>query len=112
MITTAVKIENEGLVERPVKEVHAKLRSALKGARLWDVLDYFEIALGMQKRQNASFPRFDWLSCAPVTSAGNHYVYVGTVLNGRHNLIFVGKTSKGFKGACEVANLCARELGA
>jgi len=112
MITTAVKVEKEGLVERLVKDVHAELRTALKGSRLWDDLDYFEIAMAMQKRQNASFPRFDWLSCAPDTRGGNHYVYIGTVLNSRHNLVFVAKTSKGFEGACEVANLCARELGA
>lgn len=112
MTTTAVKIGKERLGELLVKDVHAELRTALKGARLLDGLDYFEIGMAMQKRQNAPFPRFDWLSCAPVTSAGNHYVYIGTVLNGRHNLIFVGKTSKGFERACEVANLCARELGA
>jgi hypothetical protein len=68
--------------------------------------------MGMQKRENAPFPSFEWLSCAPVTSGGNHYIYIGTVFKGRYNLIFVGKTSQGFQAACEVANRCARELGA
>jgi hypothetical protein len=112
MKTTAVKICEEERAKRLVKDVHSELRTALEGAGLWDSLDYFEISVAMQKRENSSFPRFDWLSCAPVTSDGNHYVYIGTVFNGRHNLIFVGKTSQGFERACEVANRCARELGA
>jgi hypothetical protein len=112
MKTSTVSIDGEGLAKRLVKDVHTELRSALKGASLLDSLDYFEIAVSMQKRQNAPFPSFDWLACAPVTSGGHHYVYIGTVFNGRHNLIFVGKTSKGFERACEVANRCARELGA
>jgi len=112
MVPTEVKVAGEGLGKRLVKDVHAELRAALRGASLWDSLDYFEISMSMQKRQNAPFPSFEWLSCAPVTSGGHHYVYIGTVLKGRHNLIFVGKTSKGFQAACEVANRCAHELGA
>lgn len=100
------------MVKRLVKDVHSELSAALKDAGLWDNLDYFEISKAMQKKQDALFPNFEWLSCAPVTSGGQHYVYIGTVFNGRHNLIFVGKISKGFEGACEVANRCARELGA
>jgi hypothetical protein len=112
MTTTAVKIDRKGLSKRLVKDVHAELRSALRDASLWDNLDYFEMSIAMKKRENASFPNFEWLSCAPVTSDGHHYVYIGTVLKGRHNLIFVGKTSKGFEAACEVANMCAHELRA
>lgn len=112
MITPAVRIDAEGLATRLVKDVHAELSTALKKAHLWDRLDYFEIGTAMQKRQNSPFPRFEWLSCAPVTRGGQHYVYIGTVFNGRYNLIFVGKTSDGFERACEVANLCACELGA
>jgi hypothetical protein len=112
MIPTEAKIVAEGLGKRLVKEVHAELRAALRGANLLDSLDYFEISMGMQKRENAPFPSFEWLSCAPVTSGGNHYIYIGTVFKGRYNLIFVGKTSQGFQAACEVANRCARELGA
>ena len=111
MISTEVKIER-GLAKRLVKDVHADLTAALMGASLWDSLDYFDISIGMKKKQNSLFPGFEWLSCAPVTSDGHHYVYVGTVSRGRHNLIFVGKTSKGFQAACEVANRCAQELGA
>lgn len=99
-------------MNRLVKDVHAELRATLMGAGLWDSLDYFEISKAMQKKQNTLFPHFEWLSCAPVTSGGNHYVYIGTVFNGRHNLVFVGKTSEGFDRACEVANRCALELGA
>ncbi len=112
MIPNAVKIDGEGLGERPVKDVYADLRAALRGADLWDSLDYFEISMALQKRANALFPSFEWLSCAPVTSAGHHYVYVGAVFKGRYNLIFVGKTSGGFQVACEIANLCAHELKA
>jgi len=112
MIPNEANIDGEGLTKRLVKEVHAELMAALRGASLWDSLDYFTISMGMQKRENAPFPSFEWLSCAPVTSGGHHYVYIGTVFKGRHNLIFVGKTSKGFQAACEVANRCARELGA
>jgi hypothetical protein len=112
MIPTEVKIGWEGLTKRLVKDVHAELKAALKGTSLWDNLDYFEISIAMKKRENAPFPNFEWLSCAPVTSYGHHYVYIGTVSNGRHNLIFVGKTSKGFQAACEVANKCALELRA
>ncbi len=112
MIQSAVKIGAEGSAQRLVKDVHAELRAALKGASLWDILDYFEISMGMQKRANAVFPSFEWLSCAPVSSGGHHYIYIGAVLRGRHNLIFVGRTSKGFQAACEVANRCAHELGA
>jgi len=111
-MTTEAEIDGEGLGKRLVKNVHAELRAALRGANLLDNLDYFEISLAMKKRENAPFPHFEWLSCAPVTSDGHHYVYIGTVFKGRHNLIFVGKTSKGFQAACEVANRCAHELGA
>ena len=112
MIGTKVKIDEEGLTKRLVKDVYAELRVVLEGASLWDGLDYFAISMGMQKRENAPFPMFEWLSCAPVTSGGHHYIYIGTVFKGRHNLIFVGKTSQGFQAACEVANRCAHELGA
>jgi hypothetical protein len=112
MKTTGVKIGEERLTKSRVKDVYCELTAALKGASLWDSLDYFEISMAMQKRQDALFPRFEWLSCAPVTSAGRHYVYIGAIFNGRHQLVFVGKTSKGFESACEVANKCARELGA
>ena len=112
MIPAEVKIDREVLGGRPVRDVHAELKAALTGANLWDSLDYFEISLAMRKRPNALFPGFEWLSCAPVTNDGHHYIYVGTVSRGRHNLIFVGKTSKGFEAACEVANMCAQELKA
>jgi hypothetical protein len=112
MKTTAVNIAEEGLGARPVKDVRQDLTEALKGASLWDCLDYFELSKAMQKRQNALFPRYEWISCAPVTSGSHHYVYIGAVFNGRHNLVLVGRTSKGFERACQVANRCARELGA
>jgi len=112
MISTEVKIDGGGLNKRLVKDVHADLAAALRGARLWDSLDYFDISIGMKKRQNTLFPSFEWLSCSPVTSDGGHYIYIGTVSKGRHNLVFVGKTSKGFQVACEVANMCAYELSA
>ncbi len=112
MITTALKIDEQGLTKRHIKDVHAELSEALRGSTLWDSLDYFEISMAMKKRENAPFPNFEWLSCAPVTSNGNHYIYIGTVWKGRHHLIFVGKTSKGFQAACAVANRCAHELGA
>lgn len=112
MLATENKIDEEGLAKRLVKDVHAQLRAVLEGSSLWDSLDYFEISMGMQKREKSLFPSFEWLSCAPVSSCGNHYIYIGTVWKGRHNLIFIGKTSKGFRAACEVANRCAQELGA
>ena len=112
MIPTEVKLDHEVLGGRLLKDIHAELKAALTCAKLWDSLDYFEISLAMKKRANGLFPGFEWLSCAPVTSDGHHYVYIGTVSRGRHNLIFVGKTSKGFRVACEVANRCAQELKA
>ena len=112
MISTEVKTDGGALTKRLVKDVHADLAAALRRASLWDSLDYFEISLAVRKRPNALFPGFEWLSCAPVTSDGHHYIYIGTVTKGRHNLIFVGKTSKGFQAACDVANMCAHELGA
>lgn len=112
IISTKVNSNAKVLTKQLVKNVFSALETVLKKANLWDSLDYFEISKAMQKRQNVSFPSFDWLSCAPVTSGGNQYVYIGTVFRGRHNLMFVGKTSKGFDRACEVANRCARELGA
>jgi hypothetical protein len=112
MNTSAVQLDAEGPAKRLVKDVHSQITEALKGADLWDSLDYFEMSIGMQKRPDAPFPNFDWIACAPVTSGGRHYIYIGTIFNGRHNLIFVGKTSKGFERACAVANRCALELGA
>jgi len=112
MIQTEVKVDEAGLTKRLIKDVHAELEAALRGASLWDSLDYFEISMAMQKRANALFPSFEWLSCAPVSSAGHHYIYIGTVSKGRHNLVFVGNPSKGFQAACEVANMCADELRA
>jgi hypothetical protein len=112
MRAAAANISTEGPAQRLVRDVHSQLTTALKGASLWDSLDYFEISMGMQKRENAPFPSFQWLACAPVTRGEHHYVYIGTVLNGRYNLIFVGKTSQGFEHACQVANRCATELGA
>ncbi len=104
------KSHREGLSRRLVKDIHAQLKTALKNASLLNNLDYFEMSLGMKKRGNAPFPSFEWVSCAPVSGAGQDYVYIGAVYKGRHNLIFIGKTSKGFQVACEVANVCAREL--
>lgn len=112
MIPTDVKSDEGALAKRLVKEVHADLEAALREASLWDSLDYFDISIGMKKRENALFPSFEWLSCSPVNSDGHHYIYIGTVSKGRHNLVFVGKTSKGFQVACEVANMCAYELRA
>jgi hypothetical protein len=112
MIRIEVKDDGGRLTKRLVKDVHADLKAALKGAGLWDCLDYFEIAIGKNKTENDVFPSFEWLSCSPVTSEGHHYIYIGTVSKGRHNLVFVGKTSKGFQAACEVANMCADELRA
>jgi hypothetical protein len=112
MIPTKVKIASKGLNKRLIKDVHAELQAALRSASLWNNLDYFEMSIAVKKRENAPFPSFEWLSCAPVTSDGHHYIYIGTVFKGRHNLIFVGKTSKGFHAACEVANMCAQELRA
>jgi hypothetical protein len=101
------------LNRRHIKDVHADLKAALIGFGLNDSLDYFEIAVGKRKREDAPFPQFEWLSCSPVTGkAGGHYIYIGTVSKNRHNLVFVGKTSKGFQVACEIANLCARQLSA
>ena len=112
MTPTKVKIAGKGLNKRLIKDVHAELQAALRSASLWNDLDYFEMSIAVKKRENAPFPSFEWLSCAPVTSDGHHYIYIGTVFKGRHNLIFVGKTSKGFHAACEVANMCAQELRA
>jgi hypothetical protein len=112
MIPTEVKTDRGALTKRLVKDVHADLTAALRGASLLDNLDYFEMSIAMKKRENAPFPNFEWISCAPVSNEGYHYVYIGTVSKGRHNLIFVGKTSKGFQAACEVANMCAHELKA
>ena len=110
--STKVNSKGKVLTKRLVKDVFSALNTTLKGGNLWDSLNYFEISKAMQKRQNVSFPSFEWLSCAPVSSGGNQYVYIGTVFKGRHNLMFVGRNSKGFDRACEVANRCARELGA
>ena len=112
MTPAKVKIASKGLNKRLIKDVHAELQAALRSASLWNDLDYFEMSIAVKKRENAPFPSFEWLSCAPVTSDGHHYIYIGTVFKGRHNLIFVGKTSKGFQAACEVANMCAQELRA
>jgi len=112
MVPTEVKIDGGGVTKRLVKDVHADLTAALRGASVWDSLDYFDISIAMKKRQDGPFPSFEWLSCSPVTSDGHHYIYIGTVSKGRHNLVFVGKTSKGFQAACEVANMCAHELRA
>ncbi len=112
MQATEHRSDGEELTKRLVRDVHAELKSVLEEASLWDCLDYFEISMGMQKRDKAQFPNFEWLACAPVTSGRSHYIYIGTVLNGRYNLIFIGKTSKGFQAACAVANRCADELGA
>jgi len=112
MIRIEEKDDGGRLTKRLVKDVHADLKTALKGAGLWDCLDYFEIAMGKKKTENDVFPSFEWLSCSPVTGDGHHYIYIGTVSKGRHNLVFVGKTSKGFQAACEVANMCADELRA
>ena len=94
MRSAAVKIHGEGSTERLVKDVLSQLTTALKGASLWDSLDYFEISMGMQKRQDAPFPSFQWLSCAPVTRGEQHYVYIGTVFNGRYNLILLERLLK------------------
>jgi len=107
--------ENKGgrPIRRPIKDVHADLKMALTNFGLNDSLDYFEIAIGKKKSENVPFPEFEWLSCSPVTGkAGGHYIYIGTVSKNRHNLVFVGKTSKGFQVACEIANMCAEQLSA
>lgn len=100
-------------MKRPIKDIHADLKSALIASGLNDSVDYFEIAIAKKKMENVPFPDFEWLSCSPITGkTGGHYIYIGTVSKNRHNLVFVGKTSKGFQVACEIANMCAEELRA
>jgi hypothetical protein len=100
-------------MKRPIKDVHADLKRALMVSGLNDSLDYFEIAIGKKKMDDGPFPDFEWLSCSPITGkAGGHYIYIGAVSKNRHNLVFIGKTSKGFRVACEIANMCAEELRA
>lgn len=100
------------LTKRLAKDVLADLNVALKKAGLWEDVEYFELSIAMKKRDNSAFPNYEWLSCAPVTNDGRHYVYIGAVSKGRHNLVFVGKTSNGFSTACKIANMCAVELQA
>ncbi len=113
MIPIEVKDAGGRFTKRLVKDIHSDLKAALMSDGLMGGLDYFEIAIGKKKTENVLFPAFDWLSCSAVTGkAGGHYIYVGTVSKNRHSLIFVGKTSKGFQAACEVANVCAEKLSA
>jgi hypothetical protein len=113
MIALEVNDDRGRLTKRLVKDIHADLKLALASDGLLSGLDYFEIAIGKRKTEKVPFPRFEWLSCTAVTGkAGGHYIYVGTVSQNRHNLVFVGKTSKGFQAACEVANMCAKQLSA
>ncbi len=113
MVMIEANKDGRALTRRPVKDIHADLETALKRFGLYDSLDYFEIAIAKKRTENVLFPQFEWLSCSPVTGiAGGHYIYVGTVAKSRHNLIFVGKTSKGFQVACDIANMCAEQLSA
>lgn len=106
--------DGEGkLAKRTIKDIYADLKAMLKMPGLWNSLDYFEIAIGKKRHEDVRFPHFDWLSCSPVRGGnGSHYIHIGTITKGRYSLIFEGRTSQGFQTACEVANLCAEQLGA
>ncbi|MGC8602201.1 MAG: hypothetical protein ACP5VS_00780 [Desulfomonilaceae bacterium] len=113
MIPIEIEDTDGRLKKRPVKDIYADLHAALADVGLWDSLDYFEIAIAKKKTENFLFPNFDWLSCSPVTGGGGgHCIHIGTVSKGRYSLIFVGKTSEGFAAACEISNMCAKELRA
>lgn len=113
MIPIEVKDDGGRLTRRSVQDIYADLTAALRSAGLWGCLDYFEISIAMKRREDTPFPNFEWLSCSPVTGgAGGNYIHVGTISKSKYSLIFVGKTSQGLQTACEVANMCARELSA
>jgi hypothetical protein len=65
----------------------------------------------MQKREKASFPSFEWLACALVTSGGCHYIYIGTVCRGIYSLIFVGKTFERVSGRLRSSRQARARIG-
>lgn len=101
-------------VNRDVSEIHADLEAELREANLWEALDYFDITSAIKQKRSTRFPEFRWIACFPVFEPDQGcYIHVEAITVGKKSqLVFIGKTVKGFGVAATVANKCAELFGA
>lgn len=113
-------VDTDGYVHtirrKTVKEVYEELRARLEFEGMLPD-EYFAISTLIEYEKedgiNKPFPDFRLIACYPVTGGNEgHYIHVDAIKDGKCELIFVGKTFQGFERACEIANACARHLGA
>lgn len=99
-------------INRDMTDIHADLEAHLRDAGLWEALDYFDLTSAMKQKKIKRFPDFRWIACFPVAEPGQgHYVHVEAITASKKcQLIFVGKTVKGFDVAAAVASKCAELL--
>ncbi len=97
---------------RDMSDIHSDLEANLRAAGLWEALDYFDLTSAMKQKKIKRFPEFRWIACFPVAEPGQgHYVHVEAITASKKSqLIFVGKTVKGFDIAAAVARKCAELL--
>jgi hypothetical protein len=112
MIALERKTSKGVWVNRDISDIHADLEAGLRAAGLWEALDYFDVTSSMKQKNIKRFPEFRWIACFPIVEPGQgHYVHVEAITAGkRSQLIFIGKTVKGFDIAAAIASKCAELL--
>jgi hypothetical protein len=98
MIALERKTSKGVWVNRDMSDIHADLEAGLRSAGLWEALDYFDLTSAMKQKKIKRFPDFRWIACFPVAEPEQgHYVHVEAITASKKcQLIFVGKTVKGF----------------
>jgi len=103
---------------RLMKDIFADLIEELKKYDgLWDEMDYFSLERELAEMEWPSDIR--WIACYAVTGGSEgHYIHLSWIRQPSHSqynqeqFFVIGKTFFGMDKAQEIANLCAKLLGA
>jgi len=107
-------------VPKMLLDVYEELRARLTASAHGGAMDYFKRSFEREDGTLLLSPvfipaDFRWVACYPVTGGSEgHYIHVDLILNDGTTRwpMFAGKTFLGWAKACEIANFCAKELGA
>jgi len=105
-------LENLGFLkkerDKTIEEVYLETVNFLKEQGLFDELDYFTIENAL--KTETPFPRWRWIACYAVVGGNEgHYIHVDAITSeGKHIMIFTGKTFSGMDFALKVSNLLTK----
>ena len=108
-------LENPGFLkkerDKTIEEVYLETVNFLKEQGLLDELDYFTIEYVLKaERATTPFPRWRWIACYAVVGGNEgHYIHVDAITSeGKHIMVFTGKTFSGMDFALKVSNLLTK----